>query len=70
MVAAVPHLGRIDVVPENAWTPVARGDMSGAGFGSAVARALSRQPGMRASAVMAELTRLAAERAAAPMAAE
>ena len=22
MVAAVPHLGRIDVVPENAWTPL------------------------------------------------
>ena len=26
MVAAVPHLGRIDVVPENEWTPVAAGD--------------------------------------------
>ena len=70
MVAAVPHLGRIDVVPENAWTPVARGDMSGAGFGTAVAQHYLANPVMRASAVMADLTRLAAERAAAPMAAE
>jgi NADH-quinone oxidoreductase subunit G len=70
MVAAVPHLGRTDVVPENAWTPVARGDMSGAGFAKAVRQHYLANPVMRASTVMAELTRLAAERSARPMAAE
>ena len=71
MVAAVPHLGRIDVVPENAWTPLPRGDMSGSrDFASPVAQHYLANPIMRASAVMAELTRLAAERARQPMAAE
>ena len=70
MVAAAPHLGRIDVVPENAWTPLARGDMSGVGFGQAVRDHYLANPIMRASAVMGELARLADERARAPMAAE
>ena len=45
MLAAVPHLGRIDVVPENPWTPVEAGAMSGADFRSGGDAALSRQPG-------------------------
>jgi NADH-quinone oxidoreductase subunit G len=70
MVAVAPHLGRIDEVPENAWTPVARGDMSGGDFASAVTQHYLANPVMRASEVMAELTRLAAERTARPLAAE
>jgi NADH-quinone oxidoreductase subunit G len=50
-------------VPENAWTPLDAGDMSGAGdFRSAVIEHYLANPIMRASAVMAELTRLASER--------
>ncbi|MFT3972705.1 MAG: NADH-quinone oxidoreductase subunit NuoG [Amaricoccus sp.] len=70
MVAAVPHLGRIDVVPENAFTPVAGGDMSGAGgFRSAVTAHYLSNPIQRASTVMGDLTRLAQARVQA-MAAE
>ena len=71
MFAAVPHLGAIDVVPENPWTPVAAGDMSGRGdFRSAVTRrTISPTRSQRASEVMAELTRLAEARVQ-PMAAE
>ena len=71
MVAAVPHLGRIDVVPENAWTPLrARRYVRRRASRRRCATHYLANPIMRASEVMAELTRLAAERAAAPMAAE
>ena len=70
MIAAVPHLGAIDRVPENSWTPVAAGDMSGAGdFRSAVTSHYLTNPIQRASAVMGELTRLAQARVQ-PLAAE
>jgi NADH-quinone oxidoreductase subunit G len=69
MIEAVPHLGEIDVVPENAWTPVAQGDMAGCDFGLAVREHYLVNPIARASAVMAELTRLAESRAR-PLAAE
>jgi NADH-quinone oxidoreductase subunit G len=62
MFAEVPHLGRIDEVPENAWTPVGAGPMSGEAFGSAVADHYLANPIMRASQIMAELSRLAAGR--------
>ena len=62
MVAAHPHLGRIDRVPENAWTPVARGDMTGEDFGGPVQDHYLTNPILRASAVMGELSRLAAGR--------
>jgi NADH-quinone oxidoreductase subunit G len=62
MFAEVPHLGRIDEVPENAWTPVDAGPMSGESFGGAVADHYLVNPIMRASEVMAELSRLAAGR--------
>ena len=63
MVAEVPHLGRIDLVPENAWTPVAAGDMSGGDFARRAGEHYLANPIMRASEVMAELTRLARARA-------
>jgi len=70
MFAVAPHLARPDVVPENAWTPLPQGAMSGGGFASPVRAHYLANPIMRASEVMADLTRLAAERARAPMAAE
>ncbi len=69
MFAAVPHLAALDVVPENAWTLVEAGDMSGADFRSPVAQHYLANPIARASEVMAELTRLADARIR-PMAAE
>ena len=69
MLAAAPHLGRLDVVPENPWTPLEAGAMSGADFRSGVTQHYLANPVMRASTVMAELTRLASERVA-PLAAE
>jgi NADH-quinone oxidoreductase subunit G len=60
--AEVPHLGRIDEVPENAWTPVGAGSMTGGAFGGAAADHYLANPIMRASQVMAELSRLAAGR--------
>ena len=62
MVAQVPHLGAIDRVPENAWTPLERGAMSGGDFVSAVREHYLANPVQRASAVMADLARLASER--------
>jgi len=69
MFEAAPHLGEIDVVPENAWTPVARGEMTGGDFVRAVRAHYLVNPIARASAVMAELTRLAESRSR-PLAAE
>jgi len=69
MIEAVPHLGAIDAVPENAWTPVARGDMAGGDFAGAVRDHYLVNPIARASAVMADLTRLASDRTR-PLAAE
>jgi NADH-quinone oxidoreductase subunit G len=70
MFAAVPHLARIDAVPENAWTPLPRGDMSEGDFVSSVTQHFLSNPVQRASEVMAELTRLAEDRGRAPLAAE
>jgi len=74
LVAAHPHLGRIDEVAAN--TPAAgpAEASSGAGwagpFRPAVADFYLTNPVARASVLMAELSRLAAVRAAAPLAAE
>ncbi|PZQ99259.1 MAG: NADH-quinone oxidoreductase subunit G [Cereibacter sphaeroides] len=70
LIAAVPHLGRIDEVPQNEWSPLplttpARGD-----FGCAVTDFYLTNPITRASVLMAELSAGVAERAARPMAAE
>ena len=70
MVAAAPHLARIDVVPENAWTPVEAGEMGGGDFAAAGGEHYLANPIMRASEVMAELARLARTRRGQAMAAE
>ncbi len=62
MIAEAPHLGRIDQVPENAWTPVTGGDMTAAAFGGPMQDHYQTNPILRASLVMAELSRLAAGR--------
>ncbi|WP_435167398.1 NADH-quinone oxidoreductase subunit NuoG [Falsirhodobacter sp. 1013] len=70
MVAAVPHLGRIDQVPENAWQPLKLREPAQADFRTVVRDFYLTNPIARASVLMAELSSLAAQRAAAPMAAE
>ena len=69
MFAAHPHLSALDQVPENEWTPVEAGKMGTAPFASTVSEHYLVNPICRASEVMAELSRLAAERNK-PMAAE
>jgi NADH-quinone oxidoreductase subunit G len=70
LVAAHPHLGDIDAVPENDWAAEPRGDVGSGPFVPAVRDFYLTNPVARASALMAELSRLAAERAAPAMAAE
>jgi NADH-quinone oxidoreductase subunit G len=69
MFAAVPHLAALDVVPENAWTPAPRGDMSATEFAPSAGDHYQANPIARASEVMAELARLAMARVR-PLAAE
>jgi NADH-quinone oxidoreductase subunit G len=70
MFAEAPHLGRIDQVPENGWTPVAAGAMSGAELVSVKADHFLSTPIGRASGIMAEMSRLQRARLAPPLAAE
>jgi NADH-quinone oxidoreductase subunit G len=70
MLAEVPHLGRTDLVPENAWTPVAAGDMSGGEIVAVGGEHYLANPIMRASETMAELARLARARTGQALAAE
>jgi len=70
LVAEVPHLARVDEVAENAWQPVPAGDLSDGPFEAGVTDFYLTNPIARASELMAELSRLAQERASAPMAAE
>ena len=70
MVAAVPHLGRIDQVPVNDWQPLELREPAQADFRTVVRDFYLTNPIARASVLMAELSSLAAQRAAAPMAAE
>lgn len=65
-----PHLARIDQIEAATWTPVEAAAMGDGAFGSAVDDHYLTNPIARASATMAELSRLAAERASAKMAAE
>ncbi len=64
LVAAVPHLAQIDMVPENAWTPVALRDMGRATFRPVIADFYFTNPIARASVVMAECSALHKARAA------
>ncbi len=70
LVAAQPHLAAIDMVPENAWAPLPLAAPAKADFRNAVKDFYLTNPIARASALMAELSRLAAARRAQPMAAE
>ncbi|MHA1528787.1 MAG: NADH-quinone oxidoreductase subunit NuoG, partial [Alphaproteobacteria bacterium] len=62
LIEAHPHLGALDQVPVNDWTPVAAGAMGDAPFASAVADHYLVNPIARASEVLAEQSRLAAAR--------
>ncbi len=62
MLAEKPHLGRIEAVATNQWTPVPRGDISTTDFAPVATDHYQTNPILRASQVMAELSRLAAGR--------
>ncbi|MCC0064821.1 MAG: NADH-quinone oxidoreductase subunit G [Defluviimonas sp.] len=70
LVAAHPHLGRIDEVAENGWTALPVTAPAKADFVAAVADFYLTNPIARASQVMAELSAMARARAQRPMAAE
>ncbi len=59
---AHPHLGQIDVVPENDWKALPMGNLGKAAFANPVTGHYQTNPILRASSVMAEMARLAAER--------
>ncbi|MFZ5963897.1 NADH-quinone oxidoreductase subunit NuoG [Thalassococcus sp. BH17M4-6] len=70
LIKEVPHLGEIDVVPENDWQPLDRGDMGDAAFANVMADFYLSNPIARASELMAELSRNAKARKETPIAAE
>ena len=70
IVAAHPHLGDIDVVAENAWTPLKPKKMGKADFRNAVTDYYLTNPIARASSLMAELSANAKARKTAKMVAE
>ncbi|RLJ60313.1 NADH dehydrogenase subunit G [Litoreibacter meonggei] len=70
LVAEVPHLAGVDIVPENAWTPLKAKKMGKADFRHALTDFYLTNPIARASELMAELSANAKARASAPMAAE
>ncbi|WCR11590.1 NADH-quinone oxidoreductase subunit G [Paracoccus stylophorae] len=70
LVEAVPHLARINEVPENDWQPVAMADPGKAAFVYPIRDFYLTNPIARSSPLMAELSRMAAARNATAMAAE
>ena len=70
LVAEVPHLGEIDMVPVNDWQPVATGKLGKASFRPAISDFYLSNPIARASALMAELSANAKARREKPLAAE
>jgi NADH-quinone oxidoreductase subunit G len=70
LVKEVPHLGKVDEVPENDWQPLARGPLGDAPFGQAVKDFYLTNPIARASKLMAELSANAKARGQKAMAAE
>ncbi|HBV55972.1 MAG TPA: NADH-quinone oxidoreductase subunit G [Rhodobacteraceae bacterium] len=56
LVAAVPHLGDVDEVPENAWVAEAQGKLGSASFRNAIRDFYLTNPIARASSLMAELS--------------
>ncbi|MGV8986701.1 MAG: NADH-quinone oxidoreductase subunit NuoG [Cypionkella sp.] len=70
IVAAHPHLGAIDTVAYNGWTPVALRDMGAATFRNTYKTYYMTNPIARASATMGELAALEAARGSEKLAAE
>ncbi len=70
MFAEIPHLGRIDQVPENGWTPLATGNMTDDAIVNVAKDHYLGTPIGRASGTMAEMSRLRNSRQAPPLAAE
>ena len=70
LVKAHPHLGAQDHVPENEWRAIEAGRIDDAPMRSLPIDHYLANPILRASALMAEMSRLAAERTATRMAAE
>ena len=70
LVAAHPHLGAIDVVAENTWTPLALKAMGKASFRNAFKGFYLTNPIARASVVMGDMAALEADRAKQTLAAE
>jgi NADH-quinone oxidoreductase subunit G len=70
LIEAVPHLARIDEVPENDWVPVPEVDLGAGQMEAAVTDFYLTNPIARASELMAELSANARARRAQPVAAE
>ncbi|MBW4984058.1 NADH-quinone oxidoreductase subunit NuoG [Mameliella sp. CS4] len=70
LVKDVPHLQQVDDVPENEWQPLEAGKLGDADFRYAVRDFYLTNPIARASELMAELSKQARDRAAAPLAAQ
>ncbi|MGR3618080.1 MAG: NADH-quinone oxidoreductase subunit NuoG [Roseovarius sp.] len=70
LVAEVPHLARIDEVPENDWQPVAPAELGAGQLEAAIADFYLTNPIARASELMAELSANARARRERPVAAE
>ncbi|MEL7462492.1 MAG: NADH-quinone oxidoreductase subunit NuoG [Pseudomonadota bacterium] len=70
MFEAHPSLARIDQIEAADWTPLPLGDIGKGGFESPIKDHYLTNPIARASAIMAEMSRLAAERKNAKLAAE
>jgi len=70
LVAEVPHLGRVDEVPDNGWTPVGKVELGAGALNAAVADFYLTNPIARASELMAELSANARARRAEAVAAE
>jgi NADH-quinone oxidoreductase subunit G len=70
LVKDVPHLKKVDRVPENAWTPLPTAKLGKADFRLAIKEFYLTNPIARSSELMAELSANAKARAKQPMAAE
>jgi NADH-quinone oxidoreductase subunit G len=70
LVKAVPHLKKIDHLPQNDWQALEAGSLGEASFRYAVTDFYLTNPIARASEVMADLSRRAKARGSAPLAAE
>ena len=70
IVAAHPHLGEVDELADNGWTPLAAAPLGKADFRNAIADFYLTNPIARASQLMAELSAGAKARQQKAMAAE